>query len=292
MKIVKSLIIGLLAQAAMAGAGYAQAQTQRAPFETTKIAEGVYQFRYGGHNSMFVVTPQGVIVTDPISLRRPEAAVAYLAEIRKITQAPIRYLIYSHSHFDHSSGGKVFKDAGAIVIAHENARARLAKVSRPDIVVPDQIVHDRHRISLGGVTLDLIYLGRNHSDNSLVMLLPKERIVFAVDWATPGNAISPLAYGDADLPEWREGLRRLAALDWDRMIGGHGPRLGTKADVQMQIDFMGDAEAQARELADAGRCNAEGRAAVAVPAKFNGYANTAQWTAALDRYCTFWNQGY
>ena len=64
-------------------------------FETRKIAENVYLFRYGGHQSMFVVTPDGVIATDPIAQRRPVVATTYIAEIRKITQAPIKYVVYA-----------------------------------------------------------------------------------------------------------------------------------------------------------------------------------------------------
>src|ERR1700729_4295286 len=77
------------------------------PFSTTKVSgtDGVYIFRYQGHQAMFVVTPDGVIATDPIGERRPAAA-AYIAEIRKITQAPIKDVVYSHSHYDHIAGGK------------------------------------------------------------------------------------------------------------------------------------------------------------------------------------------
>ncbi len=105
------------------------------PFATTKVTDNVYVFRYGGHQSMFIVTPDGVIATDPISLKRPAAA--YIAEIRKITQAPIKYVVYSHHHYDHIAGGKPFKDAGATFIAHRNAQAHLARLKDPDVVLPD-----------------------------------------------------------------------------------------------------------------------------------------------------------
>ena len=75
------------------------ARAQTPPlFATTKVdrAENVYIFRYVRHQSMFVVTPEGVIATDPIGLRRP-AAKAYIEEIQKITNAPIKYVIYSHA---------------------------------------------------------------------------------------------------------------------------------------------------------------------------------------------------
>ncbi len=107
----------------------AVAQTPAAPpFATTKVegTDNVYIFRYQNHQAMFIVTPAGVIATDPISYGRPQAAVTYVDEIRKITKAPIKYLIYSHHHYDHIAGGKPFKDAGATVVAHRRAKERLA----------------------------------------------------------------------------------------------------------------------------------------------------------------------
>jgi glyoxylase-like metal-dependent hydrolase (beta-lactamase superfamily II) len=75
---------------------------------------------------MFIVTLAGVIATDPISYGRPQAAITIVEEVRKMTDAPIKYLIYSHHHYDHIAGGKPFKDAGATVIAHRRAHERLA----------------------------------------------------------------------------------------------------------------------------------------------------------------------
>ena len=105
-----------------------------APVPNTRaIAEGVYIFEYRGYQSMFVVDPQGVIVTDPIS---PDTAKVYLAEVRKITQAPIRYVVYSHHHYDHISGGAVFKDAGATFVSHKNARPQLERLQNSAVVRP------------------------------------------------------------------------------------------------------------------------------------------------------------
>jgi glyoxylase-like metal-dependent hydrolase (beta-lactamase superfamily II) len=85
-------------------------------FATTKVegTDNVYIFRYQNHQAMFVVTPAGVIVTDPISYGRPEAAKAYLDEVRKITQAPIKYLIYSHHHYDHIAGASRSRTPGPL----------------------------------------------------------------------------------------------------------------------------------------------------------------------------------
>jgi glyoxylase-like metal-dependent hydrolase (beta-lactamase superfamily II) len=81
------------------------------PTATTKVADNVYIFRYVGHQAMFIVTPAGVIATDPISLRRP--AKPYIDAIQAVTKAPIKYVIYSHSHFDHTAGGQTRRRRGA-----------------------------------------------------------------------------------------------------------------------------------------------------------------------------------
>src|SRR5258707_13005788 len=159
---------GLAALALAAFTAPAQAQQQQPPFATTKVegTDNVYIFRYGGHQSMFIVTKAGVIATDPIGERRP-AAKAYIEEIQKITKAPIKYVIYSHSHFDHIAGGQPFKDLGATFVAHSNAKKRIVELKPADVVVPDQVVDTDKTIKLGGTVLELHYVGRNHSDSML-----------------------------------------------------------------------------------------------------------------------------
>jgi glyoxylase-like metal-dependent hydrolase (beta-lactamase superfamily II) len=73
----------------------------------------------------------------------------------------------THGHYDHIAGGQPFKDAGATFIAHRNAKARIVELKPVDVVVPDQIVDRQKTITLGGTTLELIYVGKNHSDSML-----------------------------------------------------------------------------------------------------------------------------
>src|SRR6516165_7624711 len=159
-------VVGMVLSVLAALAATAQAQEQSL-FATTKVegTENVYIFRYVRHQSMFIVTREGVIATDPIGLRRP-AAKAYIEEIQKITKAPIKYVIYSHSHFDHIAGGKPFKDLGATFVAHKNAKARIAELKPADVVMPDQVVDKKKVIKLDGTTLELLYVGKNHSDST------------------------------------------------------------------------------------------------------------------------------
>src|SRR5262249_36518628 len=153
-------------------------QAQRPQMETTKVdgTDNVYIFRNGNHQSMFIVTKDGVIATDPIAYGRPTGGQDYIAEINKVTDKPINFLISSLRHYERTAGGKPFKDAGANIISHRRAKERLAVLKDPNPPLPDQVVSDSGRtINLGGTTLELKYFGLNHSDSNLVMLLPKEK---------------------------------------------------------------------------------------------------------------------
>jgi len=274
----------------------APAPAQPPMFATTKVegTDNVYVFRYQNHQSMFVVTPAGVIVTDPISYGRPQAAKAYLDEVRKITKAPIKYLIYSHHHYDHIAGGKVFKEAGATVVAHRRAKERLAQLKGLDVVIPDQAVDGKRTIKLGGTTLELVYTGRNHSDSSLVMLLPKEKILFAVDFNSLGAVPSRLAVNDSYPADWVESLKRTLALGWERMIPGHpgpGGRLGTRKDMEEQIAFMTDLSAEVKKASDAGKCFDPASKEVRLPkyGTLAGYEQNIEWN--VHRWCGYWGRG-
>jgi glyoxylase-like metal-dependent hydrolase (beta-lactamase superfamily II) len=243
---------------------------------------------------MFIVTPAGVIATDPISYGRPQAAKVYLEEIGKITRAPVKYLIYSHHHYDHVAGGKVFKDAGAVVVGHKRAKERLAVLKAPDVVVPDETVNGKRTIKLGGTTLELVDTGRNHSDSSLVMFLPKEKIIFAVDFNALGAVPSRLAVNDSYPIEWEASLKRTLALKWERQIPGHpgpGGRLGTREDMEKQLAFMTDLSAEVKKASDAGKCFDPAVKEVRLPqyGTLAGYEANIEWN--IHRWCGYWGRG-
>ncbi len=209
------------------------AQQQRPPFQTTKVegTQNVYIFRSGNHQAMFVVTQDGVIATDPVAYGRPEGAKTYVEEIRKITDKPVRYLIYSHHHFDHIAGGKPFKEAGAKIVAHKRAKERLEAIQDPHTPLPDETFEKRRSIKLGGTVLELSYHGLNHSDSTIVMRLPKEKIVFIVD-TFPVGAFPGRGMIDFYPLEAEKFAQEVLKMDWERLIPGHpgqpNDRLGTK----------------------------------------------------------------
>ncbi|MEO8651287.1 MAG: MBL fold metallo-hydrolase [Hyphomicrobiaceae bacterium] len=288
------LVIAALAM--LTAATGAMAQTSAPLYATTKVegTDNVYVFRYQNHQSMLVVTPAGVIATDPISYGRPQAAQAYIEEIRKITKAPIKYLIYSHHHYDHIAGGAPFKAAGALVVAHMRAKERLAELKGKDVVVPDLGVGTKRIIKLGGTTLELHHVGRNHSDSSLVMFLPKEKIIFAVDFNSLGAVPSRLAVDDSYPIEWEASLKRTLELKWDRQIPGHpgpGGRLGTRKDMEQQLEFMTALSDEVKRASDAGKCFSPADKEVTVT-KFStmaGFEANLPWN--IHRWCGYWGRG-
>ena len=259
----RRLLVLALAGIALAAApllGVPVARSQQAPpvREITKLAGEVYRFRNNNHYSVFAVTPAGVIATDPINA---DAARWLRAEIARRFNQPVRYVVYSHDHADHISGGEVFADT-AIVVAHDNAKAAIVGEKRPT-AVPQVTFSDRLTLELGGTALELTYVGRNHSDNSLVMRFPKERLLFAVDFI-PVNGLAFRDFPDAYMPDWIESLTRVEAMDFDVLVPGHGP-LGTKANVTMFREYLQDLRAEVIRLAREGKSVDEMKSAITLP---------------------------
>jgi glyoxylase-like metal-dependent hydrolase (beta-lactamase superfamily II) len=292
---LRKLLLGISAAAVFASAAFAQ-QAERPAIAVTKVegTDGVYIFRNVNHQSMFIVTSDGVIATDPVAYGRPNGGQQYVDAIRKVTDKPIKYVIYSHHHFDHIAGGKAFKDAGATFLAHWRAKERLEQLKDPNTVLPDESVPSRGRtIRLGGTELELGYHGLNHSDSTLVMRLPKEKIIFVVD-TIPVGQVPGRGMIDMHPLETEEFLKKVLTLDWERLIPGHpgvGDRLGTKKDVQDQLTLLQTASAEMKKLAQEGKCWDPAEKEFQLPAyeKWPGYAAGLPFIAR--RYCGLWGRG-
>jgi glyoxylase-like metal-dependent hydrolase (beta-lactamase superfamily II) len=281
------------AQPAAPAAPPAQAaQPARPAIETRKVegTENVYIFRNGNHQAMFVVTPEGVIATDPVAYGKPTGGQQYVDEIKKITNAPIRYLIYSHHHYDHIMG---VKDAGATIVAHKRAKERLEPLKDPNTPLPDELVDTNRTITLGGTSLELSYVGLNHSDSTLVMRLPREKIVFIVD-LLPVGRMPGRGMIDFYPLEAEDSIKKIIAMDWERLIPGHpdsGGRLGTKKDVEDQLKLLQEASAEMKKMGQEGKCwdTAEKEFKLPNYANWPGYEQGLPFIAR--RYCGLWGRG-
>ena len=158
--------------------------------------------------------------------------------------------------------------------------------------MPDEVVGDKRTITLGGTTLELLYLGPNHSEGALAMRLPKEKLIFVVDWAQP-QGLPFRNMPDKDRPTG-PALKKLAALDWDRMIPGHpgpGGRLGTKQDVTNLIGYFDDLTAAVKTAAAEGKCTDTAMREIKLP-KYESWGNYATTLPMnIERYCDYYNRG-
>ena len=253
----------------LAASGVVAQQPEQPPIrEITKIAGEVYRFRNNNHYSFFAVTPAGVIATDPIDAG---AAQWLKDEITRRFNLPVRYVIYSHDHADHISGGQVF-DA-AVVVAPENAKAAIVAEKRPT-AVPGVTFSDDMAIELGGTVVQLSYVGKNHSDNSIVMRFPKERILFAVDFI-PVESLAFRDFPDAYINDWIDSLRKVESMDFDILAPGHGP-LGRKAHVAMFREYLEELRSEVSRYVREGKSLEETKQLVKM-SKYEKWGNYQQW---------------
>jgi glyoxylase-like metal-dependent hydrolase (beta-lactamase superfamily II) len=217
----------------MAVALVSGAAAQDVKREITRIAGDLYRFQNNFHYSVFLITPDGALVTDPINA---EAAAWLKAEIDKRFNKQVKFVVLSHDHADHSSGGEVFDDT-AVIVAHENARAVILGEMRPT-AVPEVTFPDRMTIHLGGKTIELIHVGRNHSNNMTVVRFPAERALYVVDFI-PVRAVAFMDFPDAYIPDWIDSIRAVEAMDFDILIPGHGA-IGAKSDATAFREYMSD----------------------------------------------------
>lgn len=265
---ISNIVLAMVMLIGSAVAAQAQSEPKR---NITQIAGDLYRFQNNFHFSVFLVTPDGVIVTDPINA---DAAQWLKAEIASRFGKPIRYVVYSHDHRDHIAGGEVFAADGAIVVAHSKAKRAIIGENRPT-AVPDITFKKQMTLELGGKTVELKYVGKNHSDNMIVMRFPAERVLFAVDFI-PVKTVAFKDFPDAYLPQWIRSLDRVEAMDFDILAPGHGP-LGTKADVAAFKGYMIDLTEQVLAQARMGKSLEETKAAVDL-SKYSAWGQFEAWS--------------
>jgi glyoxylase-like metal-dependent hydrolase (beta-lactamase superfamily II) len=265
-RLVSFLLLTAVALALPGGASAQQAPTApQSLAELTRLADDVYLFRYETYQALFIVTDDGVIATDPISLRNPAISTLYKAAIASVTDQPVRYVVYGHDHNDHITGGDVFADTAQFV-SQRLAAPRIAARGDPRAPVPTILFDDRLTLELGGKTVELYYIGPAHSDNDLILVYPARRLAFVADVIEP-EGLPPMGQSNPD--EYLAAMRWIENnLDFDVLVAGHGP-LGSMDTVHQLRAYIEDLmaairAAQARGVLDtSGEMMAEVRAALA-----------------------------
>jgi len=257
------------------------------------VGNGIYVFRWWVYRNVFVVTDEGVIVTDPLN---PKAAKLLKSEIRKVTDKPVKYVVYSHNHHDHISGGTVFKAEGAKFIGHKNLLKELVDHPSPVLPLPDITFEDKYTLSLGGRTLELSYFGPNHGNSLVVMRFPEEKILFVVDIVTP-RRVAFRGMPDFWPDEWVRSLKEMEGMDVEYVISAHGPQSQPAIDsasvIKEQRIYIEDLMAAVKEAMDAGVHSPDAlRKQVKLP-KYEHWQYYDQWLPMnIERIWAFYHMGW
>ncbi|MCW8900863.1 MAG: MBL fold metallo-hydrolase [Gammaproteobacteria bacterium] len=258
-----------------------------------KVSDGLYVFRWWVYRNIFMVTDEGVIVTDPLN---PKAAKLLRNEIRKITDKPVKYVVYSHNHHDHISGGNIFKEEGAKFIGHKNILKELGDHPSAVTPLPDITFDSEYTLQLGGRTIELKYFGPNHGESLVVMMLPKEKILFVVDIVTP-RRVAFRSMPDFWPDEWIRSLKEIEQLDFDYVISAHGPEnqpaIDPAAVVKEQRMYLEDLIAAVKVEWDKGTHSPDKlRKLVKLP-KYKHWRSYEQWLPMnVERIWAYLHMGW
>ena len=248
---MRGRIAAVVIALSLSGPAYAQAPAGALPFTLKQVAPGVYAAIDGpehkaGSNAGFVIGDDGVLVVD--ALFTPEAAKALVGEIRRITPKPIRYVVNTHYHLDHTGGDQVLRDAGAIIIAHKNVRgwvrvnninlfgdritpelkARIEALPLPDVVTNNDLV-----VWLGARKV-VIRPVLGHTGSDLVVFVSGANVLFTGDMVW--RKVAPNLI-DGSVEEWTHWVGQFGYLP-DPAHRTYVPGHGDVADGKDVVEFL------------------------------------------------------
>lgn len=226
------LILLTVLGVALAGGTYVRAQFGDAPskLDVVKLKDDLFVIHndYVPGNTTVMVTNEGVIMVDD-KFEIDHANI--LAELKKITNQPVKYVVNTHHHGDHSGGNAKLQALGAQVVTSWQARQQMVDGKQPGL--SNITIDQKGSLYLGGKQVDLFYFGRGHTNGDIVALFPAQRVLAAGDLFTIGDATPELVDypGGGSAKEWPQTIAGVLTLDFDQVVPGHGP-VGTKADVR------------------------------------------------------------
>ena len=233
------------------------------------------------------ITPAGVILVDD---KYPENLSDVLAQIRSVTTLPIRYMLNSHHHGDHVSGNANIRAMGIDVIAHRNIRENFLKIKQPG--EPNIVFADFGAVYLGGVEVQLFYLGRGHTNGDTVTYFPDLKTVHMGDLVIDGMPVIDYNGGGSAI-EFVKTIDNMLQLDFDTAIPGHG-RVMTKPDVQAYRTRFETMNQRMRELARKGVPKEQLKTLDQIRAQLRladlGWENSVSTTASINSFSQYYDE--
>jgi glyoxylase-like metal-dependent hydrolase (beta-lactamase superfamily II) len=235
------------------------AQDKKVEFTTIQLSDTVYMLKGRGGNVGISTGRDGLYIID--DQVRPITS-QLLQAIRKVSNKPVRFVINTHYHADHTGGNETIGGAGAVIIAHDNIRKRMTteqvsifmKNTTPPYAkaaLPVVTFNDRMSLHLNGETATAYYVANGHTDGDSIIHFPASNVIHMGDMFF--NGLYP--YVDLDAGGSVEGMVAAADLalsmanESTRIIPGHGP-LAMTEDLKTYRDFLIEASANIQALID------------------------------------------
>lgn len=228
-------------------------RNMKQPYILQRLTDRSYFFQRAFYSTVFYVGDEGVLLFDALEGRGTQL----LQAIREVTPLPVTTIVYSHFHVDHVGDGKFWIDearkAGKDlrIVASKATADKMtfmsSRLPKPTLVLPDR----KDTFSFDKLTVELHRFEKPaHSDDHAAWLLKEERIAHSPDLLNP-DQLPMLGFAVSDTVVYHENnLREVMGLDWLHFVGGHG-NVGSKADFEFQVGFLGDLVAATREARSA-----------------------------------------
>src|SRR5579872_4853438 len=240
------------------GCWIAYTQNQKAPAKLTmnKVKEDLFEIEGDGGNVAVYVTSEGVILIDDKFDRDHDAI---MAAVKQATPQPVKYVISTHYHEDHSGGNVKMYSSGVDIISTANSRKNILEKRQsnaPPGMTPARIVFtDETSVFLGGKEVRAHYYGRGHTNGDAVIYFPALRTIHTGDLMA-GTAPLIDYPGGGSLVEWTKTLDGALQLDFDTVIPGHGP-VTNKAGLQTYRDNVAKLRERVTQQIRSGKSQAE-----------------------------------
>jgi len=207
--------------ASFAFSGQAQFGTEPVELELIKVKDDLYVIHgaYVPGNVTALITNEGVIlVDDDFDVDHDNL----MKKLREVTSQPVKYVINTHYHNDHSGGNAKLQADGTLAVASVAARKRMVDAGQSGLV--NVTIEPRGAVYLGGKVAEIYWFGRGHTDGDVVVLFPHDRTLAAGDLFTHGEGLPQLVdhAGGGSAKEWTGTLEKVLALDFDTVVPGHG----------------------------------------------------------------------
>jgi len=248
----KTTLVRFLTLAAGSAGLWIALTQQQPPADLTveKIADDLHVLVGSGGNVAVYTTSEGVILVDDKFERNVPQIVA---KVKAITSQPIRYVLNTHQHGDHTGGNQQLMAQSAEIIAHQNARANMAERSMPGL--PRMAFRDEASVFLGGKEVRARHFSRGHTNGDAVIYFPALKVVHMGDMFVAGAPFIDYSSGGSGVA-WTDTLDAVLKMDIETIIPGHGPMM-KKDDLAQWKKSFETVRTRIRELHRQGKSKEE-----------------------------------